>query len=88
MMSAQYQGSYEVEKVLILDAAVTGYAPLIYNLKPTAGFDELLAQCNIVWNALKADEKLPTKLVSERTFFDIGLSIRYQKDHGFFSLLN
>lgn len=56
----------EVEQVSILHAAITGYTPLIYDLKPGMGFKQFLVQCKRVWRVLKQDEKLPQKIVSCR----------------------
>ena len=64
MMSAQGQGDAEVQKVKSLHAAAMGYAPLIYDLKPTDDFDAFLKQCRHVWRSLEADPNLPTHLVS------------------------
>ena len=63
MMSAQGQGDMEVHRAQILHAAAVGYAPLIYELKPNAGFPEFLEKCQQVWRSLESDPKLPNKLV-------------------------
>jgi len=61
MISAAGQGDLEVQKVSCLHAAVTGYAPLIYDLKISAGFKEFLPLCHLVWHQLEIDPELPTK---------------------------
>ena len=64
MMSAQGQGDVEVQKAKSLHAAAMGYAPLIYDLQPTDGFQAFLRQCQHVWRSLAADPNLPQHLVS------------------------
>ena len=63
MISATGQGDYEVQKVSCLHAAATGYAPLIYDMKPDMGFKEFLPLCEAVWRTLDVDDKLPDKFV-------------------------
>ena len=64
MIAAEGQGDLEEERVKCLHASVTGYAPLIYDLKPEAGFKEFFQLCEAVWRALDADHTIPKKLVS------------------------
>jgi len=64
MISATGQGDLEVHKVSCLHAAATGYAPLIYDMKPDMGFKEFLPLCQAVWRALDVDDGLPAKFVS------------------------
>jgi len=64
MISAEGQGDMEVEKVLCLNAAATGYAPLIYDLTPEMGFRDFLPLCQAVWRMLDVDPALPRKFVS------------------------
>ena len=59
-----------IKKVQCLHAAVTGYAPLIFDLKQTADthetridYRELLDICRVVWKELAADPNLAQKLV-------------------------
>ena len=63
MISATGQDDLEVQKVSCLHAAATGYAPLIYDMKPDMGFKEFLPLCQSVWRALDVDNKLPEKFV-------------------------
>ena len=65
LISALGQGDWEVTKVSCLHAAVSGFAPLIYDLKPTDGFSEFYERCKDVWQAYEADSNLPKKLVSD-----------------------
>jgi len=67
MISATGQGDLEVQKVSCLHAAATGYAPLIYDMKPEMGFREFFPLCQAVWRTLDVDDKLPDKFV--RLFF-------------------
>lgn len=64
MISAEGQGDMEVEKVMCLNAAAIGYAPLIYDLTPEMGFKEFLPLCQAVWHMLGVDPDLPRKFVS------------------------
>ena len=63
MISATGQGDLEVQKVSCLHAAATGYAPLIYDMKPDMGFKEFFPLCQGVWRTLDVDDKLPDKFV-------------------------
>ena len=63
MISATGQGDLEVQKVSCLHAAATGYAPLIYDMRPDMGFIEFLPLCQAVWRSLDVDDKLPEKFV-------------------------
>jgi len=68
MISAAGQGDYEVHKVSCLLAAATGYAPLIYDMKPEMGFAEFFPLCQAVWRTLDVDDKLPGKFVCLHIF--------------------
>ncbi|KAK3585576.1 hypothetical protein CHS0354_036763 [Potamilus streckersoni] len=57
------EGDMEIAKVNCLHAATTGYAPLIFDLDEDSGYKTLLDKCQIVWKELKADPKLPDKLL-------------------------
>lgn len=54
----------EIDRLTSFQDAVSGYSPLLYSLPETAGFEELIARAQEVWDTLKKDEKLPEKLVS------------------------
>jgi len=68
MISATGQGDLEVHKVSCLHAAATGYAPLIYDMKPEMGFAEFFPLCQAVWRTLDVDDKLPDKFVCLHIF--------------------
>ncbi|KAL3881536.1 hypothetical protein ACJMK2_027968, partial [Sinanodonta woodiana] len=57
-------GDMEIDKVNCLHAAITGYAPLVFDLDVNFGYKILRERCNLVWEALEADPELPQKLVS------------------------
>ena len=78
MISAEGQGDLEVQKVSCLHAAATGYAPLIYDLKPDMSFSEFLPLCQAVWRALDVDKKLPQKFVSLHNYFVFSGILIYQ----------
>ena len=67
MISAEGQGDLEVARVSCLHAAVTGYAPLIYDLDRKMDFKGFIHLCELVWRALEADPKLASKLVRKWT---------------------
>ncbi|KAK3585590.1 hypothetical protein CHS0354_036776 [Potamilus streckersoni] len=58
------EGDMEIDKVNCLHAAITGYAPLIFDLKKNSDYRILLEKCRMVWDALEADPNLPQKLES------------------------
>ncbi|XP_053396010.1 E3 ubiquitin-protein ligase rnf213-alpha-like [Mercenaria mercenaria] len=51
-----------IARVQCLHSAVTGYAPLIFDLDERSGYKELLNLCAVVWKELDANPKLPDKL--------------------------
>ncbi|XP_048239631.1 E3 ubiquitin-protein ligase rnf213-alpha-like [Haliotis rufescens] len=53
----------EIHKVNCFHSATTGYAPLIFNTPQTADYDSFLKNCELVWQELRSDRKLPEKLV-------------------------
>ncbi|KAK3577640.1 hypothetical protein CHS0354_012884, partial [Potamilus streckersoni] len=57
-------GDMEIAKVNCLHAAITGYAPLIFDLDENSDYRILLEKCRMVWDALEADPNLPQKLES------------------------
>ena len=63
MIRAAGQGDVEVSRVSCLHLAVTGFAPLIYDLKENAGFEELMDCLEEVWRVLQNDKSLPDRLV-------------------------
>lgn len=66
LIAATGKGDYEVTKVSCLHAAVSGFTPLIYDLKPEAGFIEFYRLCEAIWPTLDIDPNLPQKLVRYR----------------------
>ncbi|XP_053396356.1 E3 ubiquitin-protein ligase rnf213-alpha-like [Mercenaria mercenaria] len=63
-----------IRKVECLHSAVTGYAPLIFDLKPDTGYVDLLDLCNIIWKELGANPNLPEMLL------DTNREIEWLKD--------
>ena len=53
----------ETTRITCLHTSCLGFAPLIFDLQPSFGFDELMRTCEPVWSALDADPTLPKKLV-------------------------
>ncbi|KAL4233165.1 hypothetical protein ACF0H5_007850 [Mactra antiquata] len=51
-----------IARVQCLHSAVTGYAPLIFDLTPDCGYEKLLEHCAIVWKELEANRNLPKML--------------------------
>ncbi|KAK3585581.1 hypothetical protein CHS0354_036768 [Potamilus streckersoni] len=62
-MTSAGEGDMEIAKVNCLHAATTGYASLIFDLDEDSGYKELLDKCETIWNTLKVDKNLPTKLL-------------------------
>ena len=56
-------GETETARITCLHTSCLGFAPLIFDLKSSFGFDELIKTCAPVWNAVDADPSLPQKLV-------------------------
>ncbi|KAJ3608504.1 hypothetical protein NHX12_025551 [Muraenolepis orangiensis] len=52
----------EIDQVAYFLDAVMGYGPLLYNLAPTAGFEDFMTCARLVWEAQHRDERLPYKL--------------------------
>jgi hypothetical protein len=52
-----------IARVQCLHSAVTGYAPLIFDLDENCGYKELLKLCAVVWKELEVNPELPKKLV-------------------------
>jgi len=50
-------------KTRTLLSAMTGYAPLIYELRENCGYAEFLAICQKVWNSMETTPELPQNLV-------------------------
>jgi len=57
------EADMETYKITCLHTSCLGFAPLIFDLEPTFGFEELMEACKPVWNAVDADPTLPKKLV-------------------------
>lgn len=58
------ENDIDVDRVACFHDAVQGYAPLLYKLDRSAGFDEFMEQVKELWKALENDQHLPSKLVS------------------------
>ncbi|XP_053396351.1 E3 ubiquitin-protein ligase RNF213-like isoform X8 [Mercenaria mercenaria] len=51
-----------IARIQCLHSAVTGYAPLIFDLDESCGYKQLLNLSAVVWKELEANPKLPDKL--------------------------
>ncbi|XP_062858949.1 E3 ubiquitin-protein ligase rnf213-beta [Trichomycterus rosablanca] len=56
------ENDMEIDRLASFDDAVMGYSPLLFFRNKNAGFEELIVRAQQVWDKLKEDEKLPTKL--------------------------
>ncbi|XP_060251783.1 E3 ubiquitin-protein ligase RNF213 isoform X5 [Ovis aries] len=56
------ENDIDVDRVACFHDAVQGYAPLLYELDTSAGFDEFMQHLKELWKALDNDHNLPTKL--------------------------
>ncbi|XP_060599995.1 E3 ubiquitin-protein ligase RNF213-like [Ruditapes philippinarum] len=52
-----------MDKVECLHTAVTGYAPLIFELDPMSDYKDLLERCQVVWKELESNDNLPQMLI-------------------------
>lgn len=64
--SSSREGDMGIAKVKCLQAATTGYAPLIFNLGNHCDYSKFLYQCKLVWKELKVNPNLPMNLVSKK----------------------
>ena len=53
----------ETARITCLHTSCLGFAPLIFDLKPTFGIEELMTTCEQVWSVVDADPTLPMQLV-------------------------
>ncbi|XP_064641334.1 E3 ubiquitin-protein ligase rnf213-alpha-like isoform X1 [Lineus longissimus] len=60
------EGDMDLDRVSMLHAVVTGYAPLICDLKKDASAEVFLGHCKMVWRALESDNKLTSKLLDTK----------------------
>ncbi|VDI41382.1 Hypothetical predicted protein [Mytilus galloprovincialis] len=74
------EGDYEIDKVNCLHSATTGYSPLIFSLDQKCDAALFLHRCEEVWKELKADSKLPKKLVDTQRQLDWLKSVK--QTHG------
>ncbi|CAC5418279.1 RNF213 [Mytilus coruscus] len=74
------EGDYEIDKVNCLHSATTGYSPLIFSLDQDCDAALFLHRCEEVWKELKADSKLPKKLVDTQRQLDWLKSVK--QTHG------
>ena len=59
----------ETARITCLHTSCLGFAPLIFDLKPSFGFKKLMKTCDPVWSAVDTDPTLPDKLVSPFMLF-------------------
>ncbi|XP_053390335.1 E3 ubiquitin-protein ligase rnf213-alpha-like, partial [Mercenaria mercenaria] len=52
-----------IARVQCLHSAVTGYAPLIFDLDENCDYKQLLHHCAVVWKDLEANPNLPQQLI-------------------------
>ncbi|KAK2555497.1 E3 ubiquitin-protein ligase rnf213-alpha [Acropora cervicornis] len=52
----------ETARITCLHTSCLGFAPLIFDLEPSFGFNELMTKCDPVWSAVDTDPTLPDKL--------------------------
>ncbi|WAR11571.1 R213A-like protein [Mya arenaria] len=62
MMSAG-EKPMDIRKVQCLHSAVMGYSPLIFDLRSSDGYEEVLQKCEHVWNYTDTNPNLPQQLV-------------------------
>ena len=59
----------ETARITCLHSSCLGFAPLIFELQATCGFQQLMAACQPVWDAMAGDPALHLKLVRVCTCF-------------------
>ncbi|XP_077981894.1 E3 ubiquitin-protein ligase rnf213-alpha-like [Glandiceps talaboti] len=79
-MRATGDGDLDIDRVTTLDQAVSGYAPLIYDLPQHCGSSLLLNKCYNLWASLSKDPHLPEKLDGTSRYLE--LFRRIQQSHG------
>ena len=57
------EGDFYLERLSLLHSVATGFSCLIFDIKSTMGFVELINKCSSLWKALKEYPKLPQYLV-------------------------
>ena len=58
------EGDYYLEKLAMLHEVATGYSSLIFDVKPSMGFNDLCKKCRSLWKALEENSELPQYLVN------------------------
>ena len=64
------EGAMNIEKVNCLHAAITGYAPLVFDCDVNCDCNMFLDRCKLVWRELETNPDLPQKLVSFQTIIN------------------
>ena len=60
----------ETAKITCLHTSCLAFSPLIFDLKPNFGFEQLMKACSPVWKAAERNRNIPFMLVSYlKTFF-------------------
>ena len=54
----------EVDRVSCFNSAVMGFAPLVFDLQPNGGFNQLLSACKEVWENVTNDPSVLENWVS------------------------
>ena len=55
---------YSKDRMSNLRSIGSEFAPLIFNIQPDTGFEELASELGVVWSALESNPDLPQVLVS------------------------
>jgi hypothetical protein len=61
---SENEGALEVDRVQSLMLVGTAYSPLIYDLKGSTSYEELIAKLKSVHKSLKKNPNLPDKIVN------------------------
>ena len=54
----------DTAKITCLHTSCLAFSPLIFDLKPSFGFEQLMKACSPVWKAAERNRDLPIMLVS------------------------
>jgi len=65
---SENEGALEVVRVQSLTLVGTAYSPLIYELKSSTSYEELIGKLKTVHKNLKTNPNLPDKIVKTRIY--------------------
>jgi len=67
----------EVDRVSCFNSAVMGFSPLVFNLNPNSGFDQLLAACYEVWENVANERTVLDNWVGDKTLMILFVLVNF-----------